>query len=176
MSMDKPWKIALVLLGIFIAGALTGGAIVVRVGRTMAVKHAMPDQWTPMQMKRLVDRLDLTPEQMDQLRPIVRRNMNDLNRLRTYTFTETRSTIERMERDIAEKLTPEQRERFERMNKEMRERAQRFQQERGGRQQQMAPGDGSRRFGPSDGRERPMRDRRSDEKPADGPPDKPPGT
>lgn len=174
--MDKPWKIALVLLGIFLAGALTGGAIVVQLGRAMAVKRAMPEQWTPMQMKRLVDRLDLTPEQMDQLRPIVRRNMNDLNRLRTYTLSETRSTIERMERDISEKLTPEQRVRFERMNKEMRERAQRFQQERGGRQQQMAPGDGPRRFSPDDGRERPMRDRRPDGKPADSPPDKPPGT
>lgn len=161
MNMDKPWKIALILIGIFVAGALTGGAIVIQIGRKAAAKRAMPEQWAPMQMKRLVDRLDLSPEQMEQLRPIVRRNMSDLNRLRTYTLAETRSTIERMERDIAEKLTPEQRTRFEKMSKEMRERAQRFQPERGGRQP-MVPGAG---------RERPPRDRR----PGDQPPAKPPG-
>lgn len=160
--MDKSWKIALVLLGIFIAGALTGGAITIQLGRKAAAMRAMPEQWAPMQMKRLVDRLDLSPEQMEQLRPIVRRNMNDLNRLRTYTVAETRSTIERMERDIAEKLTPEQRTRFEKMNKEMRERAQRFQPGRAGRQPMV----------PDNDRERPGRDRR----PGEQPPEKPPGT
>ncbi len=165
MSMDKPWKIALVLLGIFVAGALTGGAVAIRFVQKKFAARPMPEQWAPMQMKRLAERLDLSPEQKEQLHPIVRRNMEQLNRLRTYSFAETRSIIERMQREIADKLTPEQRTKFEQMNKELRERAQRFQQERGG----------PRRFGPDDGRDRPLRERPPGEKPADAPPPKPGG-
>lgn len=165
--MDKPWKIALVLLGIFLAGALTGGAVAVRIGRSMAMKRAMPEQWGPMQLKRLAERLDLSAEQLEQLRPIVRRNMEELNRLRTYAMGETRTILERMQRDIADKLTPEQRVKFEQMGREMRERAQRMQQERG-----------QRPFGPGDRRERPPGDRMP-KVPGDKPPepsaDKPPG-
>lgn len=159
MSMDKPWKIAIVLLGIFVAGALTGGAVAIRFVQKKFAARPMPEQWAPMQMKRMAERLDLTPEQMEQLHPIVKRNMEELNRLRTYSFAETRSIIERMQREIADKLTPEQRAKFEQMNKELRERAQRFQQERAGQ----------RRFGPDDGRNRPMHERPPGDKPPEAP-------
>ncbi|MBI3885439.1 MAG: hypothetical protein HY302_06885 [Opitutae bacterium] len=160
--MDKPWKIALVLLGIFVAGALTGGAITVRLARKMFANRPMPEQWAPIQMKRMAERLELTPVQMDELHPIVRRNMEELNRLRSYSFAETRSIIERMQREISEKLTPEQRAKFEQMNKELRERAQRFFQEHGGR-------GGPRHLGPDDGRDRPARERPPGDKPPEAP-------
>lgn len=159
--MDKPWKIALVLLGIFLAGALTGGAVAVRIVRNMAMKRPMPEQWGPMQLKRMAERLDLSAEQLEQLRPIVRRNMEELNRLRTYALGETRTILERMNRDIADKLTPEQRIKFEQIGREMRERAQRIQLERG-----------QRSFGPGERRERLPGDRKS-ERPTDRLPDKP---
>ncbi|MBI3886172.1 MAG: hypothetical protein HY302_10640 [Opitutae bacterium] len=170
--MDKPWKIALVLLGIFVAGALTGGAISVRIARKMFAARPGPEQWTPLQMKRLADRLELTPEQTTLLHPIVRRNMEELNRLRTYSFAETRSIVERMHREIVGTLTPEQRSKFEQMNKELRERALRFQPGRGPRP--FGPGDGPRRFGPGSDRDRPMRERPPGDKPADRPADAPP--
>ncbi|MSU47112.1 MAG: hypothetical protein EXS42_08330 [Lacunisphaera sp.] len=124
--MNKPWKLILVLVGIFAAGVVTGAFVTLRVGREMMAKRAIPEQWAPQRLKQLAGRLDLQPEQVEQLRPIMRRNMEELNRLRTYSLTETRSVFERLEREISEKLTPEQRAKFEQMNREMRERTKKY--------------------------------------------------
>ena len=161
--MNKPWKLVLLLLGIYIIGGVTGAFIMARVIRERVAHRPMPDQWAPMQLKRLAERLDLSPEQQEQLQPIVKRNMDELRKLRTYSMTETKTVFERMEREIADKLTPEQRTKYEQMNREMREKARRFMQNR-------PPG--SPRF------ER-ERERRPDEpgRPAGEPPpaEKPPG-
>ena len=154
-TFDRPWKLVLLLAGIFLAGMVSGALVMIRIGREMAERRPLPGQWAPHQMRRLSERLNLTPEQQETLRPIVHRNMQDLARVRNYTFQETKSILERMEREVAEKLTPEQRAKFEQMNKEWRERAR-------------------RQFGPGGG----MRGRRGE--PPDGPPpekpvEKPPG-
>jgi len=132
--MIKPWKLILLLAGIFIAGGVTGAFVMLRLGREMLARRPMPEQWAPLHMKRLVHRLDLSPEQTEQIRPIVRRNMEEMNRLRNESMTETKRIFERMEREISDKLTPEQRTRFEQMNKEFRERAKKFMQDRQNRQ------------------------------------------
>ena len=122
----KPWKLILLLLGIFIAGGVTGAFVTLRVGREMMARHPKPDQWAPQQLKRLVDRLDLKPDQVEVLRPIIHRNMEEIGRLRNYSIQETRTIYERMEREISEQLTPEQRIKFEQLNQEMHERARKF--------------------------------------------------
>lgn len=110
-----------VLLGIFVAGGVTGGFVTLRVLREKLAQRPMPEEWAPRHLKRLVDRLALTPEQQEQIRPIVRHNMEQLNRLRSQSRAETQMRIESMQRDIAQKLTPEQRMTFEQMNRELRE-------------------------------------------------------
>ena len=124
--MNKPWKIVLVLLGIFIAGGITGAFVMMRIGHQMLAHRPGPEQWAPNHLKRLVERLDLKPEQAELIRPIVHRNMEELNRLRSSSLAETKSIFERMEREISAQLTPEQRTKFEQLNKEMRERAKKF--------------------------------------------------
>jgi Spy/CpxP family protein refolding chaperone len=119
--MNQPWKVIVVLLGIFVAGGVTGGFVTLRVVRERFSNRPMPEEWAPRHLKRLVDRLALTPEQQEQIRPIVRHNMEQLNRLRNQSLAETQMRIESMQRDIAQKLTPEQRVAFERMNRELRE-------------------------------------------------------
>lgn len=119
--MNQPWKVIIVLVGIFVAGGLTGAFVMIRMGREMALRRPLPEQWAPMQLKRLVERLDLRPEQQEQIRPVVRRNMEELNRLRAYAMAETKTVMERMEREVSEKLTPEQRAKFDQMNRELRE-------------------------------------------------------
>lgn len=119
--MNRPWKVIVVLLGIFVAGGVTGGFVTLRVVRERFSNRPMPEEWAPRHLKRLVDRLALTTEQQEQIRPIVRHNMEQLNRLRNQSLAETQMRIESMQRDIAQKLTPEQRVAFERMNRELRE-------------------------------------------------------
>lgn len=168
--MNQPWKLVVLLLGIYIAGVVTGAFVMVRVGREVGVRRPMPEQWAPLQLRRLGERLDLKPEQMEQLQPIVRRNMDELKRLRTYSLAETKAVFERMEREISEKLTPEQRIKFEQMNKEFRERAKKFMQDR----QNRAPGGpGGPRFErehdrPAGGPDQPQGERPQPEKPPGG--------
>lgn len=120
---NKPWKLILLLTAIFLAGGVTGALVTLRVGRKMISHRPMPDQWAPLHMRKLADRLKLQPEQVEQLRPIVRRNLEELGRLRNNCLAETRVVFERMEREVADKLTPEQRIKFEELNRQMRERA-----------------------------------------------------
>ncbi len=128
---DKPWKLVLLLAGIFAAGAVTGSFVTVRMGRQMMQKHiAPPDQMGPMRFKLLVDKLELTPEQQEKLRPIVMRNMEEMGRVRMNSLAEARRIAERMNKDITAVLTPEQKAKFDEMNRKMRERFQRFLRDR----------------------------------------------
>ena len=124
--MNRPWKIVLVLLGIFVAGGVTGGLVTIRFGHRWLARHPGPEQWGPNHLKRLGERLDLKPEQTELIRPIVRRHMEELNRVRTNSLAETKSIFDRMDQEISAQLTPEQRAKFEQLNKEMRERARKF--------------------------------------------------
>ena len=141
--MNKPWKLILLLVAIFSAGGVAGWFLAMRTARDAAresmAKRSRPEEWAPQHMKRLADRLDLTPEQNEEIKTIVRRNSEELNRLRNYSFSETKIVFERMEREIAEKLTLEQRTKFEQLNKEQRERVKKFMPERANRTGQ--PGD-----------------------------------
>ncbi|HKB55981.1 MAG TPA: hypothetical protein VKC51_00190 [Lacunisphaera sp.] len=146
--MTQSWKLILVLVGIFAAGVVTGAFVALRVGREMMARRPMPELWAPQRLKLLAERLDLKPEQLEQIRPIMRRNMEELNRLRTYSMTETRSVFERLQREIAERLTPEQRAKFEQMNREEREKREaRDKAERARRANGDRPNDGSRPMG-----------------------------
>jgi len=119
--MNQPWKIIVVLFGIFAAGGVTGGFVGLRVCKNTILNRPVPEEWAPKHIKRLVDKLGLTPEQLEQVRPIVRRNMEQLNRVRNYALAETQTVVSIMQRDIAEVLTPEQRTKFEQMNRELRD-------------------------------------------------------
>jgi Spy/CpxP family protein refolding chaperone len=131
--MDKTWKLVLVLSGIFLAGVATGAFATKRFGREWVTHRPGPDQWAPNHLKRLAERLDLKPEQIELIRPIVHRSMEELNRLRAESMAGTRTVFERMEKEISEQLTPEQRTKFEQLNREMRERARKVAPERPGR-------------------------------------------
>ncbi len=123
---NKPWKLILMLTAIFLAGGVTGAFVMIRVGRKMIAERPMPEQWAPLHLRKLTERLKLQPEQVEQLRPIVRRNVEELGQLRNHYMSETRLVFQRMEREVADKLTPEQRFKFEELNRQMRERAKKF--------------------------------------------------
>jgi len=121
--MNKPWKLVLVLVGIFLAGAVTGAFVTLRLGHDWIGRRPGPEQWAPNHLKKLVDRLGLQPAQQEQLRPIIQRNAEELNRVRGESMAATKAVFERMEREVSSVLTPEQIVKYEQLNKEMRERA-----------------------------------------------------
>ncbi|HWA24575.1 MAG TPA: hypothetical protein VG734_02795 [Lacunisphaera sp.] len=119
--MNQPWKVIVVLFGIFIAGGVTGGFVGLRISRNATMDRPVPEEWAPKHIKMLIERLGLTPDQVEQIRPIVRRDMEQLNRVRNYAQSETQTVVAGMQRDITELLTPEQRTKFEQLNRETRE-------------------------------------------------------
>lgn len=123
LEMTNPWKLILLLLGIFIAGATTGGFLVVQFGREWIINRLQSDQWAAIHLKKLSEKLDLKPEQAEQILPIIRRNKDDLNQARAECQAQMKIVFERMEREITVILTPEQRSKYEKLVQEMKERA-----------------------------------------------------
>jgi hypothetical protein len=147
---NQPWKLIVLLAAIFVAGGTTGGLVMLRFGHRMMPGGPVPEQWAPLHLRRLTERLQLQPGQVEQIQPIVRRNLGELARLRGSYQADSRAVYERMEREIAEKLTPEQRVKFEEFNRKMRERMKQFGNRRPGRPEGHPGGEGERPPRPDD--------------------------
>jgi Spy/CpxP family protein refolding chaperone len=127
--MNKPWQVCLVLIAIFAAGGISGGLVAYRVAR----RHAPPppEVWVARQIEHVARELQLTPEQKEHIQPIVKRTTEELGKLRRQSMPAVHSILERMETDIAEQLTPEQRTKFEQILKQRREARKQMQGQRG---------------------------------------------
>lgn len=120
--MNKPWKLILLLTGIFIAGGVSGAFLTFRFGRNWIAQQVEPEQRTTIHLKKLSERLKLSTEQVEQLKPVIRRNMDELAKMRGEHMASSRTVFERMDREISALLTSEQRAKFEEYNREVRER------------------------------------------------------
>ncbi len=150
--MARTWQVILATVVIFIAGLVTGGAtafgIVRWVGHHRGLnpgalaqgspRAGQPMQFGPLQLRRLENKLDLTDEQRARIAPILNRTGEELGRDRREVQLRTALAIEKMQDDVAEALTPPQREKFEEMVAQQRAR---FQQLRRSLQQPPAQAD-----------------------------------
>ncbi|HEX2100529.1 MAG TPA: hypothetical protein VHF69_07695 [Candidatus Synoicihabitans sp.] len=118
----RSWKVWFIFAGVFIAGAIAGGFVSLRVAKTVASKQRVPDDWPVRIMQRFSDRLELTEAQRAAIVPHVDRAAEELTRTRA----ESAEAIQRMEGAVARVLTAEQRETFETMQAEQRERWKRW--------------------------------------------------
>lgn len=134
--MNQPWKLIVLLVGIFLAGAASGTLVTMRVmHRQFPPPGNRPppsaELWTNLHLKRISEDVGLQPGQLEQIKPIVVRRMNELYRLRDRFLEDNRGLRLVMEREVAERLSPEQRAKYEAINKEYHDRAGRL--ERGER-------------------------------------------
>jgi len=91
---------------------------------------AKPNPITPTLMRQFTQRLKLTAEQRERIRPIVTRAGEDFIRLRQENLADTARVTERMYSDVAALLTAEQRAEIETMQRQMEERVQAERQKR----------------------------------------------
>lgn len=139
--MIKTWQVVLATIAIFVAGLVTGGATALGIvgwagwhpkaspqGETAGGPRQGPQvqQFGPQLMRNFVNRLDLTPEQRARIGPIVRRTAIQLGRHRREIQLESALEIEKMQDEISEVLTPDQRSKFEDLIRQQRERLQQF--------------------------------------------------
>jgi Spy/CpxP family protein refolding chaperone len=149
--MVKTWQVILATIAIFVAGLVTGGATAVGVIRWVARHRGMnpsafmqgaprpgqPMQFGPQLMRNFASRLDLTEDQQAKIMPIVRRTAAELARDRREVQLKVALAVEKMQDDISEFLTPEQRSKFDDLVAEQRARLQQFRQ--GGQPQGARP-------------------------------------
>jgi Spy/CpxP family protein refolding chaperone len=150
--MVKTWQVILATIAIFVAGLVTGGATVLGIVKWVGHHRGMnPPPFAqgglraggpgmgfgPQLMRNFENQLNLTDEQKQKIMPIVRRTAGELGRDRREVQQRTALAIEKMQDEIAEILTPEQRTKFEDMIARQRARLQQFRQ---GFQQQPPPG------------------------------------
>jgi Spy/CpxP family protein refolding chaperone len=119
-------KLILALVGIFLAGTIAGAAIMFGVGRRVQQVRATPEQWTPLMLERMTGELALTPEQRDVLKPILQRGTDEVRLLRQASMRQTVEILARVEREVGEHLTPEQKQRYDQLREERRERFRRI--------------------------------------------------
>ena len=150
--MNKPWKLIVLLVGIFVAGGATGVLIARSMAQGRSPNRPPPaaETWASLHLKRIGDEIGVKPDQMEQIRPIVVRSMKELFNMRSQFLAENRARREQMEREVMQILTPEQRGKYEKINREFKERSRKLERgdrpfmDRGGRPPEPPP-DGSKK-------------------------------
>ena len=129
--MGKTWKVVLAFTAIFLAGSVFGGLLAVRYGARFAPRRNLPPL-PPAVLRHLADRLDLTAEQKEKIRPMVDRaeeeirpimeRFNEAVRpLRQQSLRDTGAIMRRLQQELAGELTPEQRAKLEKLQERQRE-------------------------------------------------------
>lgn len=125
--MNKRWKIVLSFVVVFSAGVLVGSLYTrCNVVPPPSVRDRPREEFSVKVMRHYEERLDLTEEQVEQIRPIVVKASQDMKDVRTIWFRDTKIVAEQMNQDVAAVLTPEQKLEFEKYNQEMKERWQKM--------------------------------------------------
>ena len=122
MNALRNWKVLLCLAGIFVIGAVTGGAITVKVVRVALRRSLGFEDWSKTTMQRYHARLKLTDEQTRKLQPVLDQTGRELRETATGAFYQIATTIQQNNQRVAEELTPEQRSKFAAMNEDARRR------------------------------------------------------
>ena len=114
MMQTLQWRILLGLLLVFFAGAATGffgGAW--HAHRIFGERHGR--MMGERMRERMERQLDLTPEQVQVVDPILRKTAQRLQEIRAETGQRVSQTMEESRRELAVHLTPEQTAKLERM-------------------------------------------------------------
>ncbi len=128
--MDKPWKVIVVFVGVFAFGAIFGGLLALRFDQRAASpkRGGTPSSFQPPGggqlpglMRHFADRLELTAEQREKIRPMVERADEDFRRIRQTSLRDTGVILKRLQEDFSSELTPDQRKKLEKMQEHQKE-------------------------------------------------------
>jgi len=130
--MTKPWQICLVLVVIFAAGGVGGGLVPSPPGGpTAAPPPPPPDVWVARDIERAGRVLELTAEQRERIKPVVKNAIEELNQLRRPYLRSAHEILMKMEGDIGAILTPEQKVKYQNLLQRQREVWRQVQEQRG---------------------------------------------
>lgn len=116
MNPALKWKLIAGFVLVFVAGGLTGAFLSVIWARQFLLGPSHHDIVAQHMRERLQRELELTPQQLTKISPIIDRSAARLEGIRIATAQEVRQTFTDVHREIARNLTEEQRTRYEQMN------------------------------------------------------------
>jgi Spy/CpxP family protein refolding chaperone len=115
------WKLILAFVLVFIAGAAVGFFGAVHLGPPFMFHHVLSRSIGEHMKEHLRAQLKLTPEQVEQIAPIVDEATTNLEAKREQTGREVRAIFEDMHKRISPFLTPDQRNLLEQMEQRHRQ-------------------------------------------------------
>lgn len=125
--MEKPWKVVLAFIAVFMAGSVFGSFFALRIGHQVAQRErprpvagtAQPMQPPPATqlLRRFAERFELTTEQRDKLRPVLLRAEEQIGRIRQTSIEQTDVILRRMQQEFRSELTPDQVRLLDRMQR-----------------------------------------------------------
>jgi hypothetical protein len=143
--MNRAVKVWSVFLGVFAAGIVVGALVAARLTETVverarevreAERIRTPEPTDLMLLRRYAARLELSPAQIEQIRPAMDAAGEDLRRLRQ----DSAMSLQRLEQQMEAALSPDQLERLQAMQSEQKERWRRMVELR--EAQRRPPGEG----------------------------------
>jgi hypothetical protein len=116
-------KIVLYLTIIFVAGGVTGAVIELAGAKQRRMGPPDPVKMCKSMLDRLQSELDLTPDQVKLLDPLLKKRVAEMEAIRSRTVQEIEAIIRKSNEEMvtALALTPAQQARLERMEEKRRE-------------------------------------------------------
>jgi Spy/CpxP family protein refolding chaperone len=115
------WKLSLYVLALFLAGGGSGAVITWQVCKRTPVAPSPPAEIGARLRARFQSRLDLTPEQMQKITPLIDQAMRRVEAIRRETASQVFANVSNMHEQVLLVLTPEQKVKFEELERERRE-------------------------------------------------------
>jgi len=111
------WKLIGYVVAIFVTGGITGAGVALTIANQKAANPAHSLKVTQRLRNRLGKRLDLTPDQMQKIDPIINKLGIDINAVCSDTVQRLSALLDAAEPQIAAALTPEQKVRLDAIHK-----------------------------------------------------------
>jgi DNA-binding protein H-NS len=116
--MNPRHKNILIVVAIFVAGVVTGSVNSIGVGQRMAEHRLRVDNLRSTLMDILKSELELTPEQVVRIEPLVNQACEEYRTLTLETVQRVTQLVQAANGRIARQLTPEQAARLEHLEEE----------------------------------------------------------
>ena len=120
MNSGGRWKLSLYLLALFLAGGGSGALIAWQVCRRTPVAPLPPAEIGARLRARFQSRLDLTPEQVQKIDPMIDQAMGRVEAIRHETASQVFANVSNLHEQVVTVLTPGQKAKFEKLDRERR--------------------------------------------------------
>jgi Spy/CpxP family protein refolding chaperone len=121
VSTPGKWKLGLYVLAIFLAGGGSGALITWQVCQGRAATPPSPAEIGARLRARFQARLDLTPEQVQKIDPMIDQAMRQVEIIRAETASHVFANVSNLHEQVLLVLTPEQKAQFEQLERERRQ-------------------------------------------------------